>query len=166
MKHVLAIAAVAALVALVVAAPAGATKGPTLKSLQRQITSLQKQVKTLKKRATTDENAIGITLAYSGCVTAVTADTFQDTYSGLDGYFTGHTGFSAYFGAQTPVNDYQLCKVFSVVRAHNLHPPTTSVLGALLDLFKPSGSAAAQHSFMNLTRQGGYLFSQLFVLAR
>ena len=42
----------------------------------------------------------------------------------------------------------------------------TIVLGALLDLFKPGSSAAAQHGFMNLAGQGGYLFGQLFVLSR
>jgi hypothetical protein len=167
MRQVLAVAAFAA-VGLLLAAPpagAGAAKGPTLRSLQAQITSLQKQVKTLKKRVSTDENIIDATLAYSVCSTAVTADTFQDTWTGLDAYFPAHS-LPPYFGAQTPVNDYQACGVFSVVRAHNQRPPTTNVLRALLDIFKPSSSAAAHQSFMNLARQRGYLFSQLFVLLR
>ena len=167
MKLVLAVAVAATLGVLVAAAPAsaGATKGPTLKSLQAQITSLQKQVKTLKKRATTDEGFIGAALAYGACSTAVTADALQDTWTGLDGYFAAR-GLPGYFGAQSPLSDYAACQALSVVRAHNQHPPTTSVLGALLDLFKPGGSAAAQHSFMNLSRQRGYLFGQLFVLSR
>ena len=167
MRQALGVATVAA-VALLVAAPlagAGAAKGPTLRSLQRQITSLQKQVKTLKKRVVSDEDGILVSLAYSACSTAAMADTFQDTWTGLDGYFAAHS-LPAYFGAQTPVSDYQACEVFSIVRAHNQHPPTTSVQRALLDLFKPSGSAAANQGFVNLPRQPGYLFGQLFVLPR
>ena len=66
---------------------------------RRRSTSLQKQVKTLKKRAADDENiAVGLTLAYAVCSTAVTADAFQDTFTGLDGYFAAHA-LPAYFGA-------------------------------------------------------------------
>ena len=167
MRQVLAIAAVVTLALLVAAAPAGASasKGPTLRSLQAQITSLQKQVKTLKKRATRDETLISVGLAYSACTTAVTADTFQDTWTGLDGVFAAHA-WAGYFGAQSALNDYQSCQIFKVVRSHNQSPPTTSVLGALLGLFKPGSSAAAQHGFMNLAGQRGYLFGQLFVLSR
>ena len=167
MRQVLALAAVVA-VALLVASPpagAGATKGPTLKSLQAQLTLLKKQVTTLKKRVARDENVIDISLAYSVCSTAVTADTLQDTWTGLDSYFAGR-GMPAYFGAQTAVNDYQACSVFRVVRAHNQHPPTTNQHKALLDIFQGSRSAAVHQGFMNFTRQHGYLFSQLFVLLR
>jgi len=167
MRQVVAVAAFVAAVVLVVAPPAGAgaAKGPTLRSLQAQIKSLQAQVTKLKKRVTTDENIIDISLAYSVCSTAVTVDAFQDTWTGLDSYFAAHT-LPAYFGTQTPVNDYQACSVFEVVRAHNQHPPTSNVHRALLDIFKPASSAAAHESFMNLSRQRGYLFSQLFVLLR
>ena len=163
MRQVLLLATVAAVV-LLVASPAGAssTKGPTLKSLQAQITSLQKQVKTLKKRVVADESIQGLTLAYSVCTTAVTADTFQDTFTGLDGYFAAHT-LPPYFGAQSPVNDYQSCPAFSVVRAHNQNPPNTNILRALLDIFK-SRSFAAQQSGVNLPGQARDLFGQLFVL--
>lgn len=166
MRRVLAIAVVVAVGLVVGTAPAGAgaTKGPTLKSLQKQIKTLQKQVTTLRKRVASDEDGILLSLAYSACSTAVTADALQDTWTGLDGYFAAHA-LPAYFGAQTALNDYQACTVFKVVRAHNQHPPTTSVQRALLDLFKP-GSAAAQQSFMNLSRQSGYSFRQLFVLQR
>jgi hypothetical protein len=167
MRQVLALAAVVA-VALVVAAPpagAGAAKGPTLRSLQAQLTTLKKQVTTLKKRVARDELVLDFSLAYSVCSTAVTADTFQDTWTGLDGYFAAHS-LPAYFGAQTAVNDYQACSALQIVRAHNQHPPTTAQHKALLDIFNGSSSAAVQEHLMNLTRQRGYLFSQLFVLAR
>jgi hypothetical protein len=168
MRQVLTVAALAA-VGLLFAAPpagAGAAKGPTLRSLQAQIKGLQKQVTKLKKRVATDENFMDASIAYSVCSTAVTADTFQDSWTGLDSYFVAHPGWAAYFGAQTPVNDYQACGVFSVVRAHNQRPPNSNVLRALLDIFKPSSSAAAHQGFMNLSRQHGYLFGQLFVLPR
>ena len=144
MRQVLALATVAAAALLLVAAPADAssTKGPTLKSLAAQVTSLQKQVTTLKKRAATDESLIGLTLTYAVCSTAVTTDALQDTYAGLDGQFAAHT-WSAYFGAQSAVNDYQACSDLHIVRAHAQSPPNTNVLRALLDLFKPGSFAQA-----------------------
>src|SRR4051794_20374115 len=154
MRQVLAIAATAAVV-LLIASPAGAgsTKGPTLKSLQAQLTALQKQVKTLKKRVTTDENIMGLTLAYSVCSTAVTADTFQDTFTGLDGYFAAHS-LPPYFGTQSPVNDYQSCQAFSIVRAHNQNPPNTNILRALLDIFSSRSSSTAHDLFGQLSFGG------------
>jgi hypothetical protein len=162
MRKALAIAAVASL-AVAPAAGAGATKGPTLRKLQAQITSLQKQVKALKKKVTLAQDVAIVSLAYAACSSAVTADTFQDTFAGLEGHFT-HTP-TPYFGTQTAVNDYGTCSALDVVRAHNQSPPTTSVLAALLDLFKPSSAASNQH-FMHLPSQRGYVFGQLFVLPR
>lgn len=166
MRQVLAIAATAAVV-LLVASPAGAggaAKGPTLKSLAAQVKSLQKQVTTLKKRAANDESVIGLTLEYAVCSTAVTADAFQDSFTGLDGYFGAHS-LPAYFGAQSAVNDYKACQDFQVVRAHNQSPPNTNILRALLDIFS-SRSFAAQQSAVNLPGQFRDLFGQLFVLPR
>jgi hypothetical protein len=162
MRKALAIAAVASL-AIVPAAGAGASKGPTLRSLQAQVKALQKQVTKLKKQTALAQDLAYVSLAYGACSTAVTADTLQDTFVGIEGHFT-HTG--TYFAAQSPVNDYQACQALEVVRAHNQNPPTTSVLAALLDLFKPTGSAASNQNFMHLTSQRGYVFGQLFVLSR
>lgn len=163
MRQVLTIATVAAIV-LLVASPAGAgsAKAPTLKSLQAQITSLQKQVKTLKKRAALDENIIGLTLEYSVCSTAVTADAFQDSFTGLDAYFAAHA-LPPYFGAQTPVNDYKTCGDFQVVRAHNQSPPNTNILRALLDIFKARSSAT--HG-LDLAGPARHLSAQFFNLAQ
>ena len=158
MRKALAIAAVASL-AIVPAAGAGATKGPTLRSLQAQITSLKKQVNTLKKRTTLAENIAVVALAYGGCSTAVTADSFQDTYAGVEGHFT-HTG--TYFPAQSVLNDYGACSALEITRAHNQNPPTTAVLAALLDLFKPAGASSL--SFMSVPRSTGFVFSRLFVM--
>ena len=167
MRQVLAVTAVAAVGLLVAAAPAGAgsSKAPTLRSLQAQMTKLQRQVKTLKKQVTEARNIAIVGVAYGVCSTAVSADTFQDTYTGLNGYFAAR-GLPAYFGAQTVLNDYGACQALSIVRQHNQNPPTTSVMRALLDLFKGSSSGTAQQSFMDLPRQPGYFFGQLFVLLR
>ena len=164
MKQALALAAVAAVGLFMAVSPAGAgaTKGPTLRSLQAQINTLQKQVKTLKKQETATDNLAVVGVALSACSTALTADALQDTWTGLDGYFAAHS-LPAFFGAQTPVNDYSLCSVFSVVRAHNQSPPNTNILRALLDIFK-ARSFAAQQPGVNLPGQARDLFGQLFIL--
>ena len=69
MRKALAIAAVASLAIVPAAGAAGSKKGPTLRSLQAQITSLKKQVNTLKKRTTLAENIAIVALAYGGCST-------------------------------------------------------------------------------------------------
>ena len=164
MRQGLAFAAVAAIAVLIAAPPAGASqsKGPTLKSLAAQIKGLQKQVTTLKKRVTADEDIISATLAYTVCSTAVTADVFQDTFTGLDTHVTA-TGLP-YFGPQTAVNDYQACSGFQIVRAHNQSPPNTNVLRALLDIFKPRSFAGHQGG-VDLTSQLGHAFGQFLVLS-
>jgi hypothetical protein len=158
MRQVLTLGALAAIV-LLVASPAGAgsAKGPTLKSLQAQIKSLQKQVTTLKKKEAVDESVIGLTLEYAVCSTAVAADTFQDTFTGLDAHFP-----PPYFGAQTPVNDYKACSAFEIVRAHNQSPPNTNILRALLDIFKARSFAA--HG-LDLAGPARALSAQFFALA-
>jgi hypothetical protein len=125
-----------AVAALVVAAPAGAAKGPTLKSLQTQINVLKKQVKTLKTREATDRNLAIAGIVYTGCTLSVVADAVQGTWLTVDGYVTG-AGHAALFGAQTPVNDYQTCGAFNITRAKSPTPPTVAVIQALIDvLFK------------------------------
>jgi hypothetical protein len=125
----LVLAAVLALM-LVPAAPATA-KGPTLRSLQAQITTLKKQVKTLQKRVKANETLSLGALAYSGCSFAVTADAFQGTWTALDTRLA-----PPLFGTQTPVDDFGLCQAFSIVRAKNQNPPTVGVFQALLNIFK------------------------------
>jgi len=161
MRQVLALATVVAVALLLAASPAGAsqTKGPTLKSLAAQIKGLQKQVTTLKKRVANDEDAILVSIAYTACSTAVTADVIQDTFTALDVKVP-----PAYFGPQTAVNDYQACSVFKVVRAHNQSPPNTNVLRALLDIFKLRSFAAHQNG-VDFAGQLGHAFGQFLVLS-
>jgi opacity protein-like surface antigen len=127
----LVLAAVLALV-LVAAAPATAAKGPTLRSLQAQITSLKKQVKTLQKQVKADRSFALGAFVYSGCGWAVTADALQGTWTALD----ARLGVPPLFGPQTPVDDFGICQDFSIVRARNQNPPTVGVFQALLNVFK------------------------------
>src|SRR6478609_2684794 len=163
MRQVLVIAAFAAVV-LLIASPAGAssTKGPTLKSLAAQVKALQKQVTTLKKRSATDESVILLTLEYSVCSTAVTADAFQDTFTGLHSYFTARSQ-PTYFGAQSAVNDYKACQNSQVGRALNQSPPNTNILRALLD--SASARSFASHG-IDLAGPARGLSAQFFALAR
>ena len=124
------------LVTLAAAAPAGAA-GPTLKSLQAQVTTLKKQVKKLQAREKTDRNLALAGIVYTGCTLAVVSDALQGTWLTLDGYVSS-TGHAALFGPQTPVNDYQTCSAFTITRAKSPTPPTVAVIQALIDvLFKP-----------------------------
>jgi hypothetical protein len=119
---------------LVPAAPATAA-GPTLKSLQTQITTLKKQVKTLQKQVKDDRNFSLGAFAFSSCSWAVTADALQGTWTALDARFVSE-GHAALFGAQTPVDDQGICADFTIVRAKNQNPPTVGVFQALLNIFK------------------------------
>jgi hypothetical protein len=161
MKRSLIVAIVVTL-GVVAAAPAAGARGPTLRSLQLQITSLKKQVTTLKKQVKADRNfAIG-SFVYSGCAWAVTADALQNTWTTVDQRVPAPPAF----GAQTPVNDYTACQAVQIVRARTQVPPTTSVFQALLDIFKPSSSGPVREAGMNFTSEGGDLLRQLFVLPR
>jgi hypothetical protein len=165
MRRGTAIAAILAIaICLVAAAPAGGA-GPTLRSLQTQITTLKKQVKTLKKQTAQARNIAVASLAFGACSTAATSDALQSTWTGLDSYFAAHS-LPAYFGPQTPVNDYTACRALQITRAQNQNPPTVSVLRALLDLFKGSSSAFFGDVGMDLASKGGDLLRQLFVLPR
>ena len=127
MRRALAVAIVLT-VALVIATPSGAATGPTLKSLQAQVTSLQKQVKALKTREQQDRVVAAAALVGVGCALAVTADALQGTWMTIP-------NGSTLFGAQTPVNDYGTCQALTVVRATNQVPPTVAVIQAVLDFF-------------------------------
>ena len=120
---------------LVAAAPATA-KGPTLRSLQAQITKLQKQVKTLQRQVKDNQTLAAAGVAYGACSAAVAADALQGTWTALDARFVAQ-GQAALFGAQTPVTEpINFCGGFSIVRARNQNPPTVGVFQALLNIFK------------------------------
>ena len=124
------IAAIAAgAVALVLAAPAQPAS-PTNRQLARQIKVLQKQVKTLQKQMKETRVAVGVTLIYSGCATAVTADALQGTWAVID-----QVNGAPIFGPQVAVNDSSLCSFLEITRAPTQVPPNISVFNSLLALF-------------------------------
>src|SRR5881394_674768 len=113
---------IAAVLALTVAAPATA-KGPTLKSLQAQITVLNKKVKKLQAAQKVDRNLAIAGLVYAGCTLAVTADALQGTWMTVDGYVTGAVYFMI-LRTPRPTNDYQLFPYFELSRVKTPVPPS------------------------------------------
>ncbi|MGB2874222.1 MAG: hypothetical protein WBB76_01970 [Gaiellaceae bacterium] len=134
MRRVSAIA-LALVTVLVVAAPAGAASGPTLKSLQAEVTVLKKQVKTLQTKEKQDHTLALGAYVYTGCAVATIADALQGTWMTVDSYVTG-AGHAALFGPQTAVDDLTTCQAWSIVRAKTPVPPAVSVLQAVLNLLK------------------------------
>ena len=83
-------------------------------------------MKTLKKQVAQARSIAVLSALYSGCATAATADALQGTWTTIDTHFS-----TSLFGAQTPVNDYDVCsKGLNITRAKNA--ATVSVLQALL----------------------------------
>jgi hypothetical protein len=142
MKRVL-VTAIISLFALSVASPAPAA-GPTTTALAKQIKGLQKTVKTLQKDVKTLKIQLGVAredaelqataaLTYAACLTAVTADALQGTWTALDIRFGG----PPVFGPQTPVNDFRTCEALRIARALTTQTRTTpdvSVFNSLLVL--------------------------------
>jgi hypothetical protein len=112
----------------VFAAPAGATT-PTA----RKIAALQKQVKVLQKQVVFLRNEISANYAADACGLALTADTFQVTWSEVDSHST-----SPYFGAQTQVNDKGACASLEPAIPRSLAaPPKTTIFQPLINWINP-----------------------------
>jgi len=156
MKQFLAVALVALAVTGICVMTAGASQqgGVTpakFAKLSKQVKKLSKQVKRLKKQESTDRNVAVTALVYAGCSVAATADAFQGTWTTVD---------PSTFGPQTRLPDYGLCNALQITRPAITTTPTVSVFGNLLDLFKPTASAARPHTLgasrsHNLARQLG-----------
>ena len=129
MKRAIVIALISVF-ALSVAAPAPAA-GPTVKSLSRQIKALQKDVKKLKADVQEARGAAATAIVYGGCVTAVTVDALQGTWTRLDAQFG-----QPVFGPQTPVSDFDTCRLIRITRQPTQSPPNVSVFSSLLVLFQ------------------------------
>jgi hypothetical protein len=117
-------------------APAAFAAKPTAteKKLMKQIAALQKDVKTLKKQVNdaTNFGIAGLQLGF--CNTAVTADAFQGTWSVIDQIAQGTQAGKTYFGAQVPVNDFNICqRALEVPRSQRV-PPTTTPFAQILAL--------------------------------
>jgi len=108
------------------ATPATAAKQDRIAVLQRQVKALQKQVKALRQEV--DANYEG-----DGCLAAGTADAFQGTWGVID-QIAQAVQTKTYFGAQTPVNDFNACAGLqpAVPRSHAV-PPQVGFFSALID---------------------------------
>jgi outer membrane murein-binding lipoprotein Lpp len=120
---------------LVSAAPSSAAT-PTNKQLARQIKTLQKQVKALQTQVRQAREFALVSVVYSACGLAVTADAFQGTWATIDDVSNRAPPARTIYGPQTPVNDYQTCSAVRITRTPGLVPPNVSVFSAMLAIFR------------------------------
>lgn len=131
-----------ALLALVaVFALAVPAQGAAATPLERKVAALTKQIKTLQKQVKTLQTQVrslggGLLGSFAGstCSAAITADTFQGTWTAIDTRMQA-MGQQPIFGAQTPVNDYGNCALLeqpSVPRPGIQNPPSISAFNPLL----------------------------------
>jgi hypothetical protein len=112
----------------VFAAPAGATT-PTA----RKIAALQKQVKVLQKQVVFLRNEISANYTADACGWALTADTFQVSWSLIDSHNP-----PAYFGTQTQVSDKGACAGLEPAVPRSLAaPPKTTIFQPLINWINP-----------------------------
>jgi hypothetical protein len=129
-----ALIALGAIVAVVGIYAAQATTAPTKTNPTLQkIALLQKQVKTLQKQEKFLAGELSANYAGDACGFALTADTFQVTWSQIDSHST-----AAYFGPQTQVNDKGACSDLSPAVPRSLSaPPKTTIFQPLINWINP-----------------------------
>lgn len=145
-------AAIAGIVAIVaLGATAVSTAGPsaqpqaseaTIGSLERKLRRTDARVKKLearvKKLETTQRLLVSVavaTLAGVACEAAVTADTFQRTWSAID-EMAQATQAKTYFGPQTPVIDHKSCPDLEIPRGQPAPaPPSLRSFQEVINLF-------------------------------
>ena len=149
MHKALALAALVAVAAFAAGAWSAPSATPTEKNLQRRVASLEakvskleKNVKALKKTDSDLGDGIGLSLLYTFCGLAVTADGLQGTWQENDQLSAATQAGKTYFGPQTSVNDSlgtvaSVCQTLGVPRSTAL-PPTTAQITALLALLQRS----------------------------
>ncbi len=93
-----------------------------LKTLTTTVTKQQKTIKTLT-------NVLDATLAIEVCLSAVTADALQSTWTTLD-----QASGTSLFGPQQTISDANLCSAFKITRQGIRNPPTASVFSAIVSL--------------------------------
>ena len=99
----------------------------------QKIALLQKQVKTLQKQVKFLSSELSANYAGDACGFALTADTFQVTWSEVDSHST-----AAYFGPQTQVNDRGACADLSPAVPRSLTaPPKTTIFQPLINWINP-----------------------------
>ena len=129
-----ALIALGAIVAVVGIYAAQATTAPTKTSpTVQKIALLQKQVKTLQKQEKFLAGELSANYAGDACGFALTADTFQVTWSEIDSHSA-----AAYFGPQTQVNDKGACADLSPAVPRSLSaPPKTTIFQPLINWINP-----------------------------
>jgi hypothetical protein len=112
----------------------------------RRIAALEKRVKTLEKdlkKARESVFTLALVslaeLAYSECLTAVTADAVSGTWSVIDQLAQATQAGKVYFGPQPVVSDYNACKLAQYTRAPAV-PPTLAPFSALTALIGDTGA--------------------------
>ena len=99
------------------------------KTLQRRNTTLQRRVTTLTRQVR-DARTIGISaLEYSICLSAITADAIQGTWSVVN-----QVAGRPIFAAPQTLNERGICSDLRVARQPTQVPPTISPFSALLAL--------------------------------
>jgi len=102
-------------------------------TLQKQVTTLQKQVKTLQKQSKDNEEVGLSSLGLAICLTAVTGDSFQGTWSAVNQV----AGRSVFPAAAVTLNDRGICNALRVPR-QSTTAPTIAPFSALLALLGPA----------------------------
>jgi hypothetical protein len=91
--------------------------------VNKKCVSAQKEIATL-------DLGVNIALAYEICLTGVTADAIQSTWTTLDA--ANHTTL---FGPQQTISDADTCSALQISRQGIHAPPSASVFSALTALF-------------------------------
>jgi hypothetical protein len=152
MKTVTALAAITIALACSLAGQARAAPSPeqriaalerrvaNIGALQKRATALEKRVKKLEAQAKEVNGAIlafalitVVSLQYTQCLTAVTADAFTGTWNVVDQIAQATQAGKVYFGPQPAVADSDACKELEIVRQQTV-PPSVSPFSALTAL--------------------------------
>jgi hypothetical protein len=105
----------------------------TVKKQQKVLTcilKINKKCVSAQKEVSTLDTYLNVALAYEICLTGVTADAIQSTWTTLDN--ANHTTL---FGTQQTINDGNTCSAFQITRQGIRVPPTPSAFSALTALF-------------------------------
>jgi hypothetical protein len=128
-----ALAATAAALALVVAAPAtAATPAQRIAKLEAQTKALTKQVTTLQKQLKQLTNAVIYNFAADACEATASADAFTATWSAVDRIGATQATPTTYFGPQAAIDDKKSCADIQIARQTAV-PPTLSSFVSLIN---------------------------------
>ena len=129
-----ALAATAAALALVVAAPATAATPAEkrIAKLEAQTKALTKQVTTLQKQLKQVTNALIYNFAADACEATASADAFTATWSAVDRIGATQVTPTTYFGPQAAIDDKKSCADIQIARQTAV-PPTLSSFVSLIN---------------------------------